>query len=42
VVVHPNKLPISVVDKLMDESGSLHDAATVTAIRTQVNEFVEF
>jgi len=42
VVVHPNKLPISVVDKLMDENGKLHDAATIAAIKTQVNEFIEF
>jgi len=42
VVVHPNKLPISVVDKLMDENGSLNDAATLAAIKTQVNEFIEF
>ena len=42
VVVHPNKLPISVVDKLMDENGNLNDAATLGAIKTQLNEFIEF
>jgi chromate reductase len=42
VVVHPNKLPISMVDKLMDENGNLNDAATLAAIKTQLNEFIEF
>jgi chromate reductase, NAD(P)H dehydrogenase (quinone) len=42
VVVHPNKLPISVVDKLMDENGGLSDEATLDAIKTQLNEFIEF
>ena len=42
VVVHPNKLPISVVDKLMDENGNLYDAPTIAAIKTQVHEFIEF
>jgi len=42
VVVHPNKLPISVVDKLMDEKGGLIDAATLAAIKSQLNEFIEF
>jgi NAD(P)H-dependent FMN reductase len=42
VVVHPNKLPISVVDKLIDENGNLNDAATLAAIKTQLNEFIEF
>jgi chromate reductase len=42
VVVHPNKLPISIVDKLIDENGALDDAATLAAIKTQLNEFIEF
>jgi len=42
VVVHPNKLPISVVDKLMNENGSLNDTATLAAIKAQLNEFIEF
>ena len=42
VVVHPNKLPISAVDKLMDENGNLNDAATLAAIKKQLNEFIEF
>lgn len=42
VIVHPNKLPISVVDKLMDENGELVDAATIAVINEQLNEFIEF
>jgi chromate reductase len=42
VIVHPNKLPISVVDKLMDEKGELVDTATIAAIKEQVNEFIDF
>jgi NAD(P)H-dependent FMN reductase len=41
VVVHPNKLPISIVDKLMSEDGDLVDAATLAAIREQLSEFME-
>ena len=42
VVVHPNKLPISAVDKLMDEGGMLIDKGTLAAIRTQLDEFIAF
>lgn len=42
VVVHPNKLPISIVDKLMGANGELTDAATLKAINEQINEFIEF
>ena len=42
VMVHHNKLPISVVDKLMDENGDLIDAGTLAAIKEQLDEFVEF
>jgi len=42
VIVHPNKLPISVVDKLMDDHGELVDAATIAVINEQLNEFIEF
>ncbi len=42
VIVHPNKLPISVVDKLVDEKGELTDASTLAVIEEQLNEFIQF
>jgi chromate reductase len=42
VVVHPNKLPISDVSKLFDEKGSITDKATLRAIETQLDEFIDF
>jgi len=42
VFVHPNKLPISVVDKLFDETGSLKDKSTLNAIEMQLEEFIRF
>ena len=42
VVVHPNKLPISAVDKLLDHSNILEDADTKTAINIQLDEFIKF
>jgi NAD(P)H-dependent FMN reductase len=41
-VVHPNKLPISVVDKLFDGEGHIKDKATLHAINTQLEEFIDF
>lgn len=38
--VHPNKLPISVVDKLLNETGAITDAETLQAIDEQLNEFI--
>ena len=42
MLVHPNRLPISRVDKLMDEQGELHDLPTLKAIQNQLNEFIKF
>ncbi len=42
VVVHPNKLPISSIDKLLNGKGEISDPTTLRAIHTQLNEFVEF
>ena len=42
MLVHPNRLPISVVDRLMDNNDQFSDAHTLTAIRTQLNEFLKF
>lgn len=42
VHVHPNKLPISVVDKLVDAEGNITDQYTLDVINTQVDEFINF
>ena len=42
VIVHPNKLPISSVDKLLNGEGEITDKDTVEAIYTQLKEFIEF
>ena len=42
VVVHPNKLPISIVDKLLNGKGLMIDNDTIGAIDIQLQEFIEF
>jgi len=42
VAVHPNKLPISGVDKLLEVSGVISDQLTVSAMENQVDEFIHF
>lgn len=42
VVVHPNKLPISSVNQLINGNGMIHDPETVSAIDTQLNEYIHF
>jgi chromate reductase len=42
VHVHPNKLPISSVDKLMDEGGRIQDKSTLEAISHQLEEFIYY
>jgi chromate reductase len=42
VSVHHNKLPISVVDKLLDGEGKLADQATLDAVNEQLEEFISF
>jgi chromate reductase len=42
VVVHPNKLPISMVDQLFDDSGLIVDKPTLQSIDIQLNEFISF
>jgi chromate reductase len=39
--VHHNKLPISVIDKVMDKSGRLNEE-TLKVIDEQINEFIAF
>ena len=42
VTVLPNRLPISVVDRLMDPEGRLTDPSTLTALGAQLDEFIAF
>lgn len=42
VVVHPNKLPISVVNTLLTAENDVTDAATLKAIGQQLDEFIAF
>lgn len=42
VTIHPNRLPISVVDKLMDAGGRIRDEATLAALSAQLDEFLRF
>jgi chromate reductase, NAD(P)H dehydrogenase (quinone) len=42
VVVHPNKLPISSVLKLLNGGGDMHDTDTLLAIDKQIEEFIKF
>ncbi len=40
--VHPNKLPISVIDKVMNGAGKIHNTLTLSAIYQQLDEFIKF
>lgn len=42
VIVHPNKLPISSVHKLLNGKHAIEDAETLIAINIQIDEFVKF
>jgi len=42
VVVHPNKLPISSVDLMLNGTGTIHDRGTIKAIKSQLQEFIHF
>ncbi|PWT95759.1 MAG: NADPH-dependent FMN reductase [Bacteroidetes bacterium] len=42
VVVHPNKLPISIVNKLLNKDGFVEDKATLRAINEQLDDFIRF
>ena len=42
VYVHPNKLPISVVNVLLNLDGSIKDEPTLYAINHQLDEFIAF
>ena len=40
ITVHPNKLPISAIDKLLSAEGRLTDAYTLKSISAQLDEFI--
>jgi len=40
VTVHPNKLPLSAITKVMDTDGKIIDKNTLNAIHQQLNEFI--
>ncbi|ULQ57077.1 NAD(P)H-dependent oxidoreductase [Flavihumibacter rivuli] len=42
VVVHPNKLPISVVHVILNVDGTIKDELTLQAIDHQLEEFIHF
>lgn len=42
VTVHPNKLPISSIDKLLNGANLLTEPSTLLAIRKQLQDFVDF
>ncbi len=42
VTVHHNKLPISMVNTLLNGAGVITDARTLDAINTQLDEFITF
>lgn len=42
MLVHPNRLPISLVDKLMDQDNQFIDTGALKAIDYQLNEFLSF
>jgi chromate reductase, NAD(P)H dehydrogenase (quinone) len=42
MLVHPNRLPLSVVDKLMDNNDHFIDKSTLAALNNQIDEFMNF
>ncbi len=42
VNVHPNKLPLSTVDKLLNGVGEITDEGTLKAIDQQLEQFIQF
>jgi NAD(P)H-dependent FMN reductase len=42
VTVHPNRLPISKVDTLLNADGKFIDAGSIRAIHQQLNEFIQW
>ena len=42
VYVHPNKLPISMIHKIMDNEGVINSQLTIAAINLQLDQFIDF
>ncbi|MES2430772.1 MAG: NAD(P)H-dependent oxidoreductase [Bacteroidota bacterium] len=42
ITVHPNQLPISSVDRLMDEDGKFTDENTMKVISAQLDDFIKW
>ena len=42
MTVHPNRLPLSMVDKLMNDNNLIGDEGTLTAIRQQLADFLSY
>lgn len=42
MLVHPNRLPLSVVHTLLDENNRLINTTALQAVETQIEEFLEF
>ena len=42
MLVHPNRLPISVVNTLMNEKDQFTDHGTLRSVKTQIEEFLSF
>jgi len=42
ITVHPNKLPLSSVNTLMNTEGKFTDAGTLNAINSQLDEFLSW
>jgi hypothetical protein len=42
ITVYPNLLPISIVNKLMDESGRFTDSSSIDVINKQLDEFISW
>lgn len=42
MLVHPNRMPISVIHSLMTEEGRFSDEAVIRSVKTQLEEFLSF
>jgi NAD(P)H-dependent FMN reductase len=42
MIVHPNKLPISVIDKVMDADGVINNQVTIASVKLQLEQFINF
>jgi chromate reductase, NAD(P)H dehydrogenase (quinone) len=42
ITVHPNKLPISAINSVVDKDGKIIDENTLKAINQQLDEFIHW